>query len=237
MRNDQLFEERGIYPIVQTWMVENQLTNESLTEFCINQQSSPDREVRQKNVYLDPPIAAYMGLSFDPENRSTYQLNDALAGTALNSAKPTNLLSQTHPLQPLFSLLYKYPELLLLMGQHTSNVTQRIAYYTGYFLHFEMCMESYQSSSELSVETVQLKGSVLPVKSLIRTPLPRLVITAVLKSLMTHNGTFASWPQSYTYQPAKSQVKTCVIKDVLVSTCVLQEVKDFMQKCLRSVVQ
>lgn len=112
-RNDQLFEERGIYPVVQTWMVENELTNESLTEFCINQQSSPDKEVQQKNVYFDSPTAAYMALSFDPGNHSLTQLNDALA---LNSAKSTSLLSQTHPLQPLFSLLYKYPELLLLMG-------------------------------------------------------------------------------------------------------------------------
>ena len=50
-------------------MVENELTNESLTDFCINQQSGPDREVQQKNVYFDSPTAAYMALSFDPENR------------------------------------------------------------------------------------------------------------------------------------------------------------------------
>ena len=70
IRNDQLFEQRGIYPVVQTWMVENQLTNESLTEFCINMQSSPDREVSQKNVYFDSPTAAYMALSCNPESRS-----------------------------------------------------------------------------------------------------------------------------------------------------------------------
>lgn len=133
--------------------------------------------------------------------------------------------------------MYKYPELLLLIGQHTSNITQRIAYYTGYFQHFEMTMQNYPNVPDLSVETVQLKGNMFPVKSLIKTPLPRLIITVVLKSLITHNGTFASWPQSYTYQPAKSQVKTCVIKDVLISTCALQEIKDFMQKCLRNIVQ
>lgn len=71
-------------------------------------------------------------------------------------------------------------------------------------MHFEMIMHNYSNVPDLSVETVQLRGNMFPTKSMIKTPLPRLVITAVLKSLITHNGPFASWPQSYTYQPAKS---------------------------------
>ena len=116
-------------------------------------------------------------------------------------------------------------------------MTQRIAYYTGYFLNFEQTLAKQTGINDVSIETVQLKGNMFPVKSMMETPLPRMVITVVLKSLMTHNGPFSQWPQSYTYQPSKSHLKTCFIKDVLISTCALQEVKNFMQKCLRSIVQ
>ncbi|CAL5981677.1 Hypothetical_protein [Hexamita inflata] len=59
-------------------------------------------------------------------------VQNILQKSFFDSSKHTQMIRNSHPLQNLSSLVYKYPEIILLLGQKVPSVTQRIGLFTGY---------------------------------------------------------------------------------------------------------
>lgn len=58
---------------------------------------------------------------------------------------------------------------------------------------------------------------VMPDRSLMQTPATRLLVTAMLKSLLTHEGSFAHWPAVYHYCPADAKTAKYMLHDVVLA--------------------
>ncbi|CAL6068501.1 Hypothetical_protein [Hexamita inflata] len=133
--NDGLFRPRGSYPLLMSWQIEQ----------------PTQQKVTSQAYFLTPQQAAYMSLTqYENEYFAAVQFDrtkaeldcsrlvqNILQKSFFDSSKHTQMIRNSHPLQNLSSLVYKYPEIILLLGQKVPSVTQRIGLFTGYLKQFE----------------------------------------------------------------------------------------------------
>ncbi|CAL6049512.1 Hypothetical_protein [Hexamita inflata] len=228
--NDGLFRPRGSYPLLMSWQIEQ----------------PTQQKVTSQAYFLTPQQAAYMSLTqYENEYFAAVQFDrtkaeldcsrlvqNILQKSFFDSSKHTQMIRNSHPLQNLSSLVYKYPEIILLLGQKVPSVTQRIGLFTGYLKQFEQKMIN---TLHEDINVAQM--DILPEKSLIQSPFTRLIFTGIIKSLITHENDLAQWPASYCYQPDSKQVKEYFLADFLFAICGQQSMIDWAKDVLYDFVQ
>lgn len=64
----------------------------------------------------------------------------------------------------------------------------------------------------------------MPDKSMMQTPVTRLLQTALLKSLLTHEGSFSNWPSVYHYCPTDTKTAKYMLHDTILAIASLKDV-------------